>query len=631
MSSNVLHQSSSYTFADHSTEQEVDFEGISNLCFNYYQLKTSIELAYRLLSSLPRARLASIQRRIAPLLQFDVVASLPPEVSLQIFSYLPFQTLLTCTLVCRRWQILANDQALWRALCHERGWKWKQPPRSIMRPSLSRFELMDADDEGMGDSDEGDSDLEHETPDELPDDIESAKARLTQMQIQLDSELHGNPFFTNVLRIYSTNSLFPGMSAYKTRVHTSVSSYLKRVHCHYFPKPDYKLLHQTHVKLRNRFLASAYRLSALQTRGTPADGHTNTIYCLQLYTYPFTGKQVLFTGSRDKTVREWNLATGAVERVISGVHTGSILSLCAHAGYLATAGSDRRVVVWDLESNTMVKTISDHDDSVLCVRFDDKKLVSCSKGKFTYPVQGFKRNPNTTYTDRTVRLYSFPDLDAGHVLRAHRAAVNAVAISGDFIASASGDRSIRLWDANTGNLVRTFDKHHSRGIASIDFALPVVLSGSSDKHIRLFDVTTLQGWSTSPEYDDFSEIPSDVLPLSLPSSNSASSFVCQSCGSTNVDPLPVPQHIKRPNMRCVHTDLVRTVALDDDFVLSGSYDLSIKVWDRKTGSLIADLTGGHTGRILCIGFDSKKIVSCGEDQRICIWDFSHGIDTTFMA
>lgn len=74
MSSNVLHQSSSYTFADHSTEQEVDFEGISNLCFNYYQLKTSIELAYRLLSSLPRARLASIQRRIAPLLQFDVVA-----------------------------------------------------------------------------------------------------------------------------------------------------------------------------------------------------------------------------------------------------------------------------------------------------------------------------------------------------------------------------------------------------------------------------------------------------------------------------------------------------------------------------------------------------------------------------
>jgi hypothetical protein len=29
--------------------------------------------------------------------------------------------------------------------------------------------------------------------------------------------------------------------------------------------------------------------------------------------------------------------------------------------------------------------------------------------------------------------------------------------------------------------------------------------------------------------------------------------------------------------RCVHADLVRTVALGDEFVLSGSYDLSIKV------------------------------------------------------
>ncbi|KAG5724718.1 hypothetical protein E4T56_gene17967, partial [Termitomyces sp. T112] len=63
---------------------------------------------------------------------------------------------------------------------------------------------------------------------------------------------------------------------------------------------------------------------------------------------------------------------------------------------------------------------------------------------------------------------------------------------------------------------------------------------------------------------------------------------------------------------------------------SGSYDLSIKVWDRKTGGMITDLTGGHTARIFCIGIDRTKIVTCGEDQRICIWDFSHGIDTSFL-
>jgi WD40 repeat protein len=148
----------------------------------------------------------------------------------------------------------------------------------------------------------------------------------------------------------------------------------------YIVKPDYKRLYRTHIHLQNRFLSASYRLSPLQTKGSPPNAHTNTIYCLQLYTYPSTGVQVLFTGSKDKTIREWNLRTGLVERVISGVHTSSILSLCVHNGMLATAGSDKRVVVWDLEKNKLVKVIMDHDDSVLCVRFDDDKLVSCSKG-----------------------------------------------------------------------------------------------------------------------------------------------------------------------------------------------------------------------------------------------------------
>jgi F-box and WD-40 domain protein 1/11 len=65
--------------------------------------------------------------------------------------------------------------------------------------------------------------------------------------------------------------------------------------------------------------------------------------------------------------------------------------------------------------------------------------------------------------DRTVRTYSFPDLVPEFVLGAHRAAVNAVSISKTLIVSGSGDRSIRLWDAETGQLLRTFENHHSRG------------------------------------------------------------------------------------------------------------------------------------------------------------------------
>lgn len=143
-------------------------------------------------------------------------------------------------------------------------------------------------------------------------------------------------------------------------------------------RPDYKLLHQTHILLRNRLLHGRYRFSTLQTRGTP-HSHSSIIYCLQLYTYP-SGRQVLFTGSKDMTIREWNLSTGMVERVFEGVHTGSVLSLCAHGDYIASAGSDWRVCVWEVGSGRLVKTLMDHHDNVLCVRFDEKRLVSCSKG-----------------------------------------------------------------------------------------------------------------------------------------------------------------------------------------------------------------------------------------------------------
>jgi WD40 repeat protein len=62
------------------------------------------------------------------------------------------------------------------------------------------------------------------------------------------------------------------------------------------------------------------------------------------------------------------------------VHEGSVLSLCAWNGLLASAGSDGRTVVYDLSSARVIKVLKDHADSVLCVRFNEHFLATCSKG-----------------------------------------------------------------------------------------------------------------------------------------------------------------------------------------------------------------------------------------------------------
>jgi len=253
---------------------------------------------------------------------------------------------------------------------------------------LNCHEVGDSDDEGMGDSDEEEQDgVDHPL-----DGVEAAKLELTRMHAEFDSGFVSMSLSSDALALSSSsNSVYgpsssferSGTARFRRQARHSAPSLLKTLHESSFIIPDYKLLHQTHIKLRNRFMSSSYRLSALQTQGAPTNAHTNTIYCLQLYTYPETGKQVLFTGSRDKTVREWNLNTGMVERVISGVHNSSVLSICVLNGYLASAGGDRQVAIWHLESNQLVKALCDHDDSVLCVRFDGRRLVSCSKGKLT--------------------------------------------------------------------------------------------------------------------------------------------------------------------------------------------------------------------------------------------------------
>lgn len=245
----------------------------------------------------------------------------------------------------------------------------------------------------MGDSDE-EAD-EDEVADSLMSDVETVRAESSMMRTELDSGFASMMSFNDNAPSFeaSTSSRREGVhpravgsSSAKSRSRHSAPPILNTLGPSSFLKSDYKLLHQTHVRLHNRVLTSSCRRSVLQTRGAPTNAHTNTIYCLQLYTYPSTGVQVLFTGSRDKTVREWNLSTGLVERVVGEVHSSSVLSICVYNGLLASAGSDRRVVVWDLEKNELVKVISDHEDSVLCVRFDDARLVSCSKGLFTFSV-----------------------------------------------------------------------------------------------------------------------------------------------------------------------------------------------------------------------------------------------------
>jgi hypothetical protein len=109
--------------------------------------------------------------------------SLPDEVSLQIFMHLPYQSLLLCSLVSRRWRALACDQTLWKRLCQSKGWYWRQPARNTFETLSRTSEYNDSDDEGMGGSDEEaeEDEVASSLVSEEDDGLEMAKEQLTLM------------------------------------------------------------------------------------------------------------------------------------------------------------------------------------------------------------------------------------------------------------------------------------------------------------------------------------------------------------------------------------------------------------------------------------------------------------------
>ncbi|XP_058287975.1 F-box and WD repeat domain containing protein 10B isoform X2 [Hylobates moloch] len=74
-----------------------------------------------------------------------------------------------------------------------------------------------------------------------------------------------------------------------------------------------------------------------------------------------------------------------------------------------------------------------------------------------------------------------------------------------------------------------------------------------------------------------------------------------------------------------HAGSVRALFLCEEanFLLSGSYDLSIRYWDLKSGACIR-IFGGHQGTITCMDLYKNRLVSGGRDCQVKVWDVDTG-------
>ncbi|KAF8342414.1 WD40 repeat-like protein [Amanita rubescens] len=227
--------------------------------------------------------------------------------------------------------------------------------------------------------------------------------------------------------------------------------------------------------------------------------------------------------------------------------------------------------------------------------------------------------------DKTICLW---DAEMGELLRAplegHRNLVVSVAFSpdGKHIVSGSYDNTIRLWDAETGEPLRAPLKGHRGWVASVAFSPDGkrIVSGSYDNTIRLWDAETgeplraplegHQNWVMSVAFSpDGKHIVSGSYDKTI-----------QLWDAETGEPLRAP--LKG------HQGLVTSVAFSPDSkrIVSGSYDSTIRLWDAETGEPLRAPLEGHQNWVMSVAFspDSKHVVSGSYDKTVRLWDAETG-------
>ena len=129
-----------------------------------------------------------------------------------------------------------------------------------------------------------------------------------------------------------------------------------------------------------------------------------------------------------------------------------------------------------VQTGATLRTLTGHDNLVSSVAFSpDGTFVASGSG------------------DNTVRLWQVQTGETLRMLTEHNSGIDAIAFSpsGKMIASASWDKTIRLWDVDTGAALRTLTGSSQWG-DTVAFAPDgtLVASGSRDNTVRLWNVET---------------------------------------------------------------------------------------------------------------------------------------------
>ncbi|CDF36581.1 WD40-repeat containing protein [Chondrus crispus] len=235
-----------------------------------------------------------------------------------------------------------------------------------------------------------------------------------------------------------------------------------------------------------------------------------------------------------------------------------------------------------------------------------------------------KRYAVIGYGDGTLQFWSVSEKKVLWSVCGHESAVCSVAMSGDGKRAVSGswDRSVRVWDVDTGLQIGDALTGHTSVVASVAMSGDGkrAVSGSWDESVRVWDLDTgLQIGDALTGHTDGVE----SVAMSGDGKRAVSGSWDESVRVWDVD-----TGLQIGDALTGHTSVVKSVAMSDGKrAVSGSWDRSVRVWDVDTGLQIGDALTGHTGGVYSVAMsgDGKRAVSGSLDKSVRVWDVDTGL------
>lgn len=195
-------------------------------------------------------------------------------------------------------------------------------------------------------------------------------------------------------------------------------------------------------------------------------------------------KQTIASASEDGIIKLWHLHTGKEIRSIRNLFPYSIA--ISPDGKMLASSDSHSIRLWQLPTGQHLRTLGGffcgHSSFVYSVVFSpDGQTLASSSGDKTIKLWN-------THTGKVIRTLK-TQADGLNSVEGHSAAVNSVVFSSDgqTLASGSVDKTIKLWQLDTGKVNRTL-KGHSDVVTSVTFSPNglTIVSGSWDRTIKIW-------------------------------------------------------------------------------------------------------------------------------------------------